>query len=44
LKKFWQIVKAVTLVVPAIEGIYKAVKGIFSGSELPENQKGDDVS
>lgn len=36
--KFWKIVKAVTLVVPALEGIYRAAREIFRGSSMPEDQ------
>jgi len=36
--KFWKVIKTVTLVVPAIEGIVKAVKDIFSSEDEGEDR------
>jgi hypothetical protein len=38
---FWKIVKAVTLVVPAIEGIVRAVKAVFDKDDptLPGSRR-----
>lgn len=33
MRTFWKIIKAVTLVVPAVEGIYRAVKDVFNKND-----------